>query len=440
MSINRRQFIKRTTAAASMAPFILPSDIWGAETKPSEQITIGMIGMGKQGNSLLGGCLGHRDCRVVAVSEVDTTRREAAQKRINDHYTNKDCAAYNDFRRIIERDDIDAVCIATPDHWHAIPTLAAMRAGKDVYCEKPLTHNIAEALEIMKVAEAKKNILQSGSMQRSSWEFRTSCELVQNGIIGKLEKVEVFWGRGPGIPCDLPEEEMEPGLDWNMWLGPAPKRPYNSILSPRGCHNNYPNWRYYKEYGGGDVCDWGPHHLDIAHWGMGMDDSGPVKVMPPEDPNATHGAVLTYPNGLEVTTLKGGGTKFYGSGGEIYVNRGRFSLTIGDTVFASYKQGDSGTSLGAQLTKAEKEFLVDAKVKLYVSKNHIWNFLDCVKSRQKSITNDVIGSRTAIACHLINLAYYNHQEVRWDPKKLEFPAGVGDNSWYGDKYREPWKI
>ncbi|NIA14472.1 MAG: Gfo/Idh/MocA family oxidoreductase, partial [Nitrospiraceae bacterium] len=271
MNTSRRSFLKQVSAISAV-PFILPSNIWAAKNKPNNRIGMGFIGMGKQSRGLLEGFMHHEVCRVVAVCDVDTTRRTAAQQRVNEFYTERpewgspDCAAYNDFRELIARDDIDAVCIATPDHWHTIPVLAAVRAGMDVYCEKPLTHNIHESVAVIKAVKKHKAVLQTGSMQRSMKEFRVACELVRNGAIGKIDRVECSFGP-PGIPCDLPEEKMEPGLDWNMWIGPGPMRPYNSVLSPRGLHDHFPNWRSYKEYGGGMVCDWGAHHLDIAQWG-----------------------------------------------------------------------------------------------------------------------------------------------------------------------------
>jgi predicted dehydrogenase len=170
--------------------------------------------MGKQARYLLSNFL-HQETRVLAVCDVDTTRRNDAKQKVDKHYGNQDCAAYNDFREIIARKDIDAVFIATPDHWHAIPTLAALRSGKDVYCEKPLTHNIHEAVEVLKAVDANGRVLQTGSMQRSSNEFRVACELVRNGVIGEIEKVECSFG-DPGRPCELPEEALEPGLDWNL--------------------------------------------------------------------------------------------------------------------------------------------------------------------------------------------------------------------------------
>lgn len=225
MTTNRRSFLK--SAAFAGAPFILPSHIWATETQPNSRPTIGFIGMGKQMNGLLGNFL-HQDVQVLAVCDVDTTRREAARKKVDEFYAQNPskgaagCKAYTDFRELIARKDIDLVCIATPDHWHTVQCLAALRAGKDVYCEKPLTHNVHEAITLMKEVEATKRILQTGSMQRSSKEFRVACELVLNGAIGKVERVECQFG-DPGIPYDLKEEPMEPGLDWDLWCGPGPK-------------------------------------------------------------------------------------------------------------------------------------------------------------------------------------------------------------------------
>lgn len=442
MKTNRRSFLK--TAAATAAPFILPSKIWAAETKPNDQITMGFIGMGKQNRYLLGAFLQYKECRAVAVCDVDTTRRLSAQQMVNDAYKNKpdagsaDCQAYNDFREIIARKDIDAVCIATPDHWHAIPTVAALNSGKDVYCEKPLTHNIHEAIAVMDAVKKNKRVLQTGSMQRSMAEFRIACELVRNGAIGKIDHVDVSFGP-PGVPCDLPEEPMEPGLDWDMWIGPGPMRPYNSVLSPRGVHDHFPNWRSYKEYGGGMVCDWGAHHTDIAQWGLGMDESGPVEVHPPDDPKATNGAVLHYANGVRVVHVNGFGADFFGSEGEVKVNRGQFEFYRDGKKIAGFVKREDG-SLGETLRRVEEEYLKNAKIKLYKSDNHLKDFLNCVKSRKKPITNEIVGGHTAICCHLMNQAYYNHAVIKWNPKKLRFATDGGKPEWLTRDYRAPWKV
>jgi predicted dehydrogenase len=400
---------------------------------------VGFIGMGKQSGGLLGNFLS-RETRVLAVCDVDTTRRNEAKQKVDKNYKNSDCAAYNDFREIITRKDIDAVCIATPDHWHAIPTLAALRAGKDVYCEKPLTHNIHEAVEVLKAVDANKRVLQTGSMQRSMPEFRVACELVRNGVIGKIQKVECSFS-DPGVVCDLKEEAAEPGLDWNFWCGPAPLRGYSSVLSPRGLCKTFPAWRKYREYGSGGVGDWGAHHLDIAQWGLGMDNSGPVEVIPASDPNAKRGATLVYAGGITVKHADGFGVQFFGTDGEMRVNRGKFVLIVGGKTIASYKdKKDTETSCKAEVQKAEREFLKEAKVRLYKSENHIADFLECVKSRKKPNTSEQVGARSAICCHLLNQSYYHHARLKWDPARFAFTGGAGDPKWLTRDYRGEWKV
>ena len=271
---NRRNFLK-TAALAGAAPFILPGAVWAAETAPNNVINVGFIGLGKQGNGLLHAVLPRGDVRVLAVSEVDTTRRNLAKEAVLKSYAKNEtlgsavvCDTYSDFRELLARKDIDAVVIATPDHWHALIAIAAVNAGKDVYCEKPMAHTILEGRAMVRAVRANQRIFQVGSMQRSMGEFRAACELVRNGVIGTVAKVDAAVA-GPPVFCDLPEETLEPGLDWDMWLGPAPMRPYNSILSPRGMPKDYPQWRQYREYGGGKVCDWGAHHFDIVQWAFG---------------------------------------------------------------------------------------------------------------------------------------------------------------------------
>ena len=442
MLTSRRSFLKQTAAAAA-APFILSSGVQAAKTKANSRVAMGFIGMGKQSRGLLGSFLGH-ETRVLAVCDVDTTRRKDAQKRVNARYRKKadatdGCAAYSDFREIINRKDIDAVCIATPDHWHTPIMLAAVRSGKDVYCEKPLTHNIHESIEIIKAVDANKRVLQTGSMQRSMKEFRVACELVRNGAIGKIKRVECSFG-DPGRPCDLGEEKMEPGLDWDMWVGPAPMRAYHSTLSPRGMHNHFPHWRRYREFGGGSVTDWGAHHLDIAQWGLGMDDSGPVEVLPPAGRKDKRGAKLIYANGVVVEHKSGFGVHFFGTEGEIKVNRGRFDFQRGGKTIASNAKGGRRVSRAAELKKAEDAFLKDAKIKLYVSQNHISDFMNCVRSRKKPVTSEQVGGRSAICCHLMNQAYYHGRKMKWDPAKFAFVGGTGDPKWLTRDYRSPWTV
>ncbi len=418
---SRRDFFKIANAAAMMAPVIVPSAVWGAETAPSDRITMGFIGMGSQNRGLLNKFLG-KNTQVVAVCDVDTSRREAAKQRVEEEYAKKavagykGCATYVDFRELIARKDIDAVCIATPDHWHASNVVMAAKAKKDIYCEKPLSLTIPEARAMVKAVRKHKRILQTGSMQRSSAEFYKACMLVRNGRIGKIKQVIVDVGPASKW-CDLPEEQMEPGLNWDLWLGPAKKRAYNSILSPRGVHKNFPRWRDYREYSGGGMTDWGAHHFDITQWGLGMDESGPVEIIPPDDPAAKIGVRFLYANGVEVIHGKSGGVRFIGTDGEIFVNRGKFQITP--------------ESLGV-------DPIPENGVQLYKCKDHLQDFLDSVKSRKKPICDVEIGCRSASVCHLGNLAYWYHRKFRWDPAKERFIGDAEANKWLDQEHRAPW--
>jgi predicted dehydrogenase len=262
--------------------------------------------------------------------------------------------------------------------------------------------------------------------------------LVLNGAIGKVERVECSFG-GPPVPCDLAEEPMEPGLDWNLWVGPAAMRPYNSALSPRGVHKHYPAWRSYREFGGGGVADWGAHHLDIAQWGLGMDGSGPVEILPSEKPGASQGVKFVYANGVVLEHKSGFGVDFFGTEGEVQVNRGRFTFRRGTEMIASFT-GQRDTSCAAQVQRAEQEFLKDPKVRLYESKDHLNDFLECVKTRKKPITSEQVGARSAICCHLMNQAYFHGQKLKWDPVKFTFVDGTGDPAWLTRDYRSPWTV
>ena len=434
----RRSFLKSTLSAT--APLILPSSVWGAKIKPNDRIVMGFIGMGKQNAGLLNNFMS-QGIQAVAVCDVDTNRRKNAEKVVNQKYNNTDCKSFVDFREITEDKKIDAVCIATPDHWHSVITISALKNSKDVYCEKPLTHNIHESVEVIKAVKKYNRILQTGSMQRSSSEFRIACELVRNGVIGKVRNVDISVG-DPGRPCDLKEESPEPGLDWDLWCGPAPLRGYSSVLSPRGIHNHFPAWRNYMEYGGGMVTDWGAHHIDIAQWGLGTDDSGPVEARPPEDWKkwkSNRGAKLVYSNGTTITHRNGFGVHFQGTDGEVKVNRGRFAFNLNGKEISKFEKRGDG-SLGSALQTAEKSFLKDSKIKLYKSNHHIRDFLSSIESRKKTITNEIVGGRSAICCHLMNQSYYNGEIIKWNPKTNELSDNTGNPEWLTRSYRGIWKV
>jgi len=440
--ISRRRFLVQA-AAVSSAPFILSTG--SAQTAPSDRIHLGCIGLGIQGRGLMSGFLGRKEAQVVAVCDVDTNRREDGRKRVGAHYEQqtdrgsfKGCKAFEDFRELLARPEIDAVVIATPDHWHALIAIAAAEAGKDIYCEKPLSKSVHESRAMIQAARRKERVFQVGSMQRSMREFRVACELVRNGVLGKIDHVDVTIG-GPAVPCDLPAEAAEPGLNWDFWLGPAPQRPYNSVLSPRGVHNHYPNWRHYREYGGGAVTDFGAHHFDIAQWGLGMDGSGPDEIIPPADwQTAQYGVRLRYKSGVEVVHAHLPGHNditFFGKEGMVQVDRGRITVTIGGR---TVEKGEM--PLRDQLDRVEKEYLQDAKVRLYRSTDHLSDWLTAIRSRKKPICDVEVGASTANLCNLVNLAYYHGQTMKWNPASEKFTDGTGDDHWLDVSHRTPWKI
>jgi len=423
--LNRRHFLKTTSLAGVGAPLLFSTagSAFG-QKGPNDRIILGFIGVGTQGRGLLGGFLNQPNTRVVAVCDVDTTRREHSKKTVNEFYTartgtaSNDCAEYKEFKELLARKDVDAVVIAVPDHWHAYVAIAACNAGKDVYCEKPLSLTIHEARAMVNAARKNDRVFQTGSMQRSSSEFLKACELVRNGRIGKIEKVIVDVG-GPSRPCDLPEEAMEPGLNWDLWLGPAPSRPYNSVLSPRGVHTHFPDWRNYREFSGGMMTDWGAHHFDIAQWGLGMDHSGPVEIIPPEDPKAGRGLRYLYANGVEMLHGDSGGVLFIGSEGKILVNRGKFEAT-------PHALGEAP--------------LPDNAIRLYKSTNHLSDFISCMRTRKKPICDVEIGCRSVTVCHLGNLAYWNHRHLKWDPAKEQFIGDAEANQWLDRPKRGGWAV
>jgi predicted dehydrogenase len=435
-SFSRRSFLKSALVAGT-APLILPSGVWSAETASNDKIALGFIGLGTQGVGLMRGFLGRNDTIVLAVCDVDTTRRKNAKGLVETRYESemtagryKGCAEYSDFQELLARKDIDGVVIATPDHWHALTSIAAAQAGKDIYCEKPMAHTIHEGRAMVNAVRSNKRILQVGSMQRSSTEFRVACELVRNGVLGTVKKADVCVG-GPGRPCDLGSEPDEPGLDWNRWLGPAPLRGYNSVLSPRGVHKHFPAWRSYSEYGGGDVCDWGAHHFDIVQWAFGFDETGPVEIVAASQPNAHEGAVVRYANGLEVTHRGGNDIYFYGDKGKILVNRGKFKLWLGNQLKAEDTH---------ECRNIAQELLPANAVRLYHSENQLSDWLSCMRSRKLPICDVETGHRTATICNLVNLTYYHHQSLKWDPKREQFAGGTGDPGWLTYAYRQPWKV
>ncbi len=442
----RRSFLKTSLAVGTIAGIAPFSILGAAPTAPSERISLGFIGLGRMGRShIINNFCKRPFVQGLAVCDVDTTRREYTQKKLNEINakkagiaTSNDVATYNDYRKILERDDIDAVVISTPDHWHAAITIEALRAGKDVYCEKPLTHTPNEALAVMDEVKKTGRILQTGSWQRSNMlEFRVACELVVNGVIGEVKHAKVRFGNPPRA-CNLLAEDVEPGLDWERWIGPAPMRPYHSDLCPRGVKDISPKWRHFWEYGGGSVMDFGAHHVDIARWGMQLDDEMPFEIIAPENPKSGRGSKLVFANGMTITHAvdHGPSIEFLGEKGDkICVGRGQFELWRG----SDKRNREFGSDSQAKL--ADKRYLTGDKVKqLYRCTDHQQDFLDAIKSRKRPICNEDIGGRTAICCQLMNITYRYGQTLKWDAVKNTFSPNGGDPKWLGKQYRKGYEL
>jgi predicted dehydrogenase len=338
---------------------------------------------------------------VLAVCDVHRARRENTKAAVERAYAArkssgayKGCAAYNEFERIMERQDIEAVVVCTPDHWHAPISVAAMRSGKDVYVQKPMTLTIKEGRIMSDVARQYGAILQVGSQQRSERAFRKACEIVRNGWIGKVHTVYASLGEFPP-PQTLPAEPIPDGFDYDRWLGPTPWYPYNG----KRVEGNYGGgWRCFWEYGSRKNGDWGAHHFDIIQWALGMDDSGPVEFIPKGYEGAEYQTHI-YQSGAKVLRnhpdMKGHMIRFFGEKGEVLVSRGDKL----DTVPARLKEQPLGPK----------------DVALYVSNNHEDNWVQCIKTRRPPICPAEIGHRTATICHLSGIAERLKRPLKWDP-------------------------
>jgi predicted dehydrogenase len=418
-NVTRRDFLKGSaivTGAAIVWPTIVPSSVFGADA-PSNRITIGCIGTGGQGGSNMKGFKAKSGCQVVAVCDVDAAHRESARKTVD--LDPKSC--YNDFRELLARNDIDAVSIATPDHWHVSTSIAAVRAGKDVYCEKPLTLTIAEGRTLVNEVKRYSRVFQTGSQQRSGSEFRKACELVVNGRIGKLHTMRVgISGNNRTCEPTWTPEPVPEGFDYDLWLGPAPWEPYHT----QRCHYQF---RFMLDYSGGQMTNWGAHHLDIAQWGNQSDDTGPVEIRGKGEfpktglfTTALNAEVeYTYANGVKIFLSKGGGTRFEGTEGWVYVNRGKLE-----------------TEPKSLLTSV----IGPDEIHLYQSNDHKQNFLDCIKSRKDPICNAEIGHRSSTVCHLGNIAMLLDRPLKWDPQAERFIGDDEANRMTWRPRRAPWSL
>ncbi len=422
--VTRRSFLR--ASAAGGAFLTLPATTYRAallaEDKPSETIRVACVGLGGQGR----GNMNAIRKNVVALCDVDTDHLATASKAMEKGGTKFTTAA--DYRKLLESKDIDAVLCSTPDHWHALVAVDACKAGKDVYCEKPLTLFVAEGRTLVKAARASKRIVQCGSQQRSSKEFRQACELVRNGTLGKLKEVKVGlpgpnWSGPPVMDSDPPA-----ALDYDRWLGPAPHRAFNT----KRVHYLF---RFFWDYSGGQQTNFGAHDLDIAQWGLGMDDSGPTTIEGTATFNkdkwfetpVTAKQTFTYANGVPVHCTLGaggnpGGVTFEGEKGTIYVKRGAITVTLGgEKVADPYK-------------------LPTGDVKLYVSKGHHADWLECIKTRKLPICDAEIGHRSATVCHLGNIAIRTGRKLTWDPKTETIAGDKEASAMLSKEYRKPWVL
>ncbi len=428
----RRQFIGSATATAFAVPWIIPSRAvasdGNAPPSPGNRITMALIGCGGMGNANLYEFLRKGDVQVLAVCDPDRARRESTRAAVNEYYAKNGkndsyagCDAYNDFREVLARDDVDAVIQAAPDHWHAPIVTAAARAGKDIYGEKPLTSVLRHGRAMCDVVRRYGRVFQTGSQQRSDARFRFACELVRNGRIGRVRTVQVGLPEGKATgnhpPIRVPE-----GFDYDLWLGPAPWAPYCD-------YRTHYNFRYILDYSGGKLCDWGAHHIDIAQWGLGTLESGPVEIEGKGD----------YPrDGLWTTAVNYHFTATYDTGAKLIVDNA-FQQGVkfeGDEGWVFVKRGKIDAEPKSLLTSV----IGPNEIHLYPSGDHRRNFLDCVRSRLETAAPIEHAHRTISIAHLANIAMLLGREIRWDPV-TERIIGDPDAERMTDRaLREPWRL
>lgn len=426
--LNRREFLKQSglASAVAAAPFILPSGL-RAQNAPSKKITVGIVGSGNIADSHYGALLGSPESvKILGVCDVDKERRDEGAARVNQSYGTSDCKAYADFREMHQRPDIDTIFVCTPDHWHALVAIDAMRNGKDVYVEKPLTLTIQEGRALVAAARKYNRIAQHGTQHRSMKRFHDVAEFVRNQGLGRLDRIECFIPpNNRHVGASWKPEPVPANLDWDMWLGPAPWRPYSSL----GCHYNF---RFIADSAYGQVTNWGAHYLDIGQWALDMDASGPVEVdghgeFPSSGlfTNATKvDFTVRYANGVPMhcrTRFEGGGTvRFVGERGWLDIARGRMSGSNNDLLRDMQASGK--------------------KIQLPLSNNHHDNFFDSVRSRQRPIADVELGHRTTTVCNLGQIAMVLGRKLKWDPAKEEFVGDEMANRLRGRAMRAPWAL
>ena len=425
--MKRRDFIKVGAGAVGF-PYIVPSSVFGkgGSVAPSNRIVMGTIGYGWQGGGNTSALLRKKDVQYVAACDVDAGHLSSAKSSINKANGNADCKGYVDHREMLANHKFDAVNIALPDHWHAVVAIDALKAGCDVHGEKPLTHNLVDGRAICDAVKRYGRIWQTGSWQRSTANFHQACELVRNGRVGKIHTVEV--GLGGGFSDYMNNgDQVDPvavpaGLDYDRWIGPAAWAPY----CPARVHKN---WRWHLDYGGGRLMDWVGHHVDIAHWGLGFDRTGPVEiegtgVRPATGLWNTHtdyDVMCKYANGItmKVSSKIDKGTKWIGDDGWVYVTRGRLEASDPEILKEKIGAGD---------------------VHLYKSNDHMDNFVECIKSRKETIAPAEIAHRSASVGHLCLIAIETGRKLKWNPDSEEFINDAGASRLLSEPKRSPWRL
>ena len=424
LKMNRRKFIENSAVAAA-AITIIPRHVLGGNgfVAANDHINVGYIGVGKQVYTLLRGIGKCKETIAVAACDVDQKKLEKFKNAAEGNNKAKSLTVnidtYKYYRELLERKDIDAVVIATPDHWHAQIAVDAAKAGKDIYCEKPMALTIAEGRAMVNATRKYDRVFQTGNMQRSWRDFRHAVELVRNGYIGQITEINVNVGE-PVKQCSLPVMDAPAELDWNEWVGPSMYRGWHPDLAPVFGDEKWAWWRGYRDFGGGLITDWGAHMFDISQWGLDMDQSGPVKFLPPSEP-AKIGLSMKYENGVVVTHKNWGernAVQFIGTEGRIEVSR-EFLRTFPNNDLAK-----------AELKPSDK--------RVYVSNNHYQDWVDAMKKRTRPISDVETGHRTASVCNLVNIAYELQRPLQWNPEKEEFINDDFANLMRTRAYRGKW--
>jgi len=425
--MKRREFVTKSALGAG-ALAVVPAHVLGGRgrTAPGDRITLGYLGAGKQSLGLLGSINACPETLVLAACDVDRkklARFRAAAERANGEKPgggSQPVATYENYRELLERKDIDAVVIASPDHWHAMMAVDAARAGKDIYCEKPLALTVAEGRAIVRAAAKYGRVFQTGNMQRSWRNFRHACEMVYNGYIGQVKEINVSVG-DPVMACELPAEPEPDYINWDLWVGPTLFRNYSPVLAPPIEDDNWALWRLYRGFGGGYVTDWGAHMFDIGQWALGMDRSGPVEFIPPEK-RATRGLQMKYENGVVMNHTDWGefnAVQFIGSGGTIEISRDFYRSDI---------RGLTEKSLGSN------------DKRLYHSDNHYQDWIDAIKNRTRPVSDAETGHRTASLCNIVNIAYTLQRPLKWAPAHERFIDDEDADALLSRPFRGNWDL